>query len=134
MVSTAPSSFNVAGCPMSNADINRELAADRDWRTAYPYVEAQARTVLDGLSHWVSTAALVALLYSPSEAQDDKVRNRIFKALRAASTRGLQRYVTLGEPEKVGTVQNARRAHWHAGRAEVNPPVKSCCPACGRPL
>jgi hypothetical protein len=120
---------------MSNsAALDRLLAPAVDWRQAYPVVEIEARIVLDVLAPGVelSITKLVDRIYTGTI--DPKVRNRIFKALRAASERGLQRYCTRGEPERVGSVENARRTHWHAGKAEIIPPAKSCCPTCRRPL
>lgn len=118
---------------MDKTPLERELAPERDWRTAYPYVEALARIVLDVLPEGthISTTELVKRIYP---GPDPLVVNRIFKAVRAASQRGLVRYATKGEPEKIGHVEGARRLHWHSGLAEIIPPAKSCCPTCKRPL
>lgn len=119
---------------MPSSTLDKMLAPSVDWRQAYPVVEAEARIVLDVLAPGVelSTTELVDRIYTGTI--DPQVRNRIFKALRAASERGLQRYCTRGEPERVGSVENARRTLWHAGKVEVISPAKSCCEKCGRPL
>lgn len=119
---------------LSSDAFNVELAPEKDWRTAYPFVEAEARKFLDTLAEGMtlSTTALVDGIYTG--AIIPQIRSRVFKALRASADRGLQRYVTKGEPEKVGHVENARRLHWHRGKVEGIPPAKSCCPECGRPF
>jgi hypothetical protein len=118
---------------LSNTQITEALNPDVSWRMAYPFVEGAVRAILDA---WpadaprLSTTALVDKLYDPSGLVDTRVRSRIFKALKACADHGLKPYVILGEPTKVGNVENARRMLWGA-------PVKSgtyCCPQCGRPL
>lgn len=81
----------------------------------------------------LSTTALVERLYAGSQTN---VTSRLFKALKAASIHGLERYCTKGEPEAIGRNLSVlgRRNQWHRPEAEVIPPAKSCCPTCKRPL
>jgi hypothetical protein len=115
-----------------NERITAAVAPVVDWRVAYPFVEAEAKAVLGALPEGarISTTELVRRIYDPQGPVDERVQTRIFKALVACSLHGLRDYVTLGEPGRVGSVENARRKLW--GR----PPIKSspeCCPHCKRP-
>lgn len=119
---------------MGNEAVAAALAPQHDWKSAYAFVETEARKILDvGVTGGgsISTTVLADLIYSPNEAHDPKVRKRVFQALKACAGHGLKRYVTMGEPEQVGVVMNARRLKWHAPLPEG---VPTCCPTCKRPL
>lgn len=115
----------------NNEEVERELAPGRFWHTAYPYIEARAREILDTLlpGDRMTTGQLVFCIYTGANPQ---VRDRAFKALQAAATRGLSQYVTQGEPEKIGSVEGARRLWWH--RPREGTPAKPKCPKCKREL
>lgn len=120
---------------MSNDTVAAALAPQHDWKSAYAFVETEARKILDvGVAGGgsISTTVLADMIYSPNEAYDPKVRKRVFQALKACANHGLKRYVTMGEPEQVGVVMNARRLKWHAPRPDGF--VEPCCPTCKRPL
>lgn len=116
-----------------NEIVTAAVAPENDWRTAYPFVEAAAKAILDA---WpadaprLSTTGLVNRIYDPEGPVDPRVHTRIFKALNACALHGLKDYVVLAAPGRVGNVENAQRKLW--GR-----PVTSgtyCCPTCGRGL
>ena len=119
----------------NNAAMNEALAPNKTWQVAYAHVEAEARIVLDTLAPdaILSTTDLAERLYSRGEAYDAAIRKRIFKALQACAERGLARYCSRG-PVRSFSGRDIRPFQWHAGRAEVIPPAKSCCPTCRRPL
>lgn len=104
----------------------------RDWQVAYAWVEDQARAILDQLSPGcaLSTTELAQRVYPMDHAAGKK---RVFKALAAAATKTMTRYVTFGEPEKIGP-RTGRRKTWHRPGAEIIPPPKKVCAGCGRPL
>lgn len=120
---------------MANEDFNREVAPSQHWKTAYPFVEARAKAVLEALPEGatLSTTALVDALYSPEGVIDPRVHKRIYTALKALVLHGLKPYMTLGEPEKVGAQESARRKRWHNGKG-VSLSLIQLCPTCKRPL
>lgn len=119
---------------MSNTEVAAALAADKSWRVAYPFVEGVARSILDGGTFSGSTTELVERIYSSAEAHDPKVRTRVFRALKACSTRALKRYCTAGELEPIGSnLGMGRRLTWHAPSMVVTKPAEFC-PTCKRPL
>lgn len=117
----------------NNAEVAAALAPVHDWRIAYPWVEAKARAILDPWLGFMTTTELANRIYDPEQAHDPKVRKRVFQALKALETHGLATYLTMGEPERVGGVENGRRRLWHAPRIGTTPLVQ-CCPTCKRPL
>lgn len=116
-----------------NETVRQAVAPEVPWRMAYPFVEGAVRRILDTLpadAVRISTTVLVDMIYDPDGPVDERVRTRIFKALRACAEHGLRDYYILGEPAQIGGVKDARPKLWGA-------PVKSgtyCCPKCGRPL
>lgn len=116
----------------SNERITAAVAPSQDWRTAYPFVEGEAKRVLDGLPEGstVSTKALVDAIYSPALPQDERVHARLFKALNACALKGLKAYMTLGEEETIGNFGRGRRKLWHRAIAGI----VATCKSCGRPL
>ena len=120
----------------SNPEVEAALAAEKDWRTAYPFVEEAARVILNGFSGQgqgtrISTTILADMIYNSNQTHDPKVRKRVFQALKACATRGLQRYCTKGPPETIGGVANARRLWWHSPIMEISTPAP-ICPTCKR--
>jgi len=114
----------------NNAEVAAALRPENDWRTAYAFVELEAKNLLLIASGTYTTTELADAIYSPAEAHDPKVRKRVFQALKALATRGLANYVTLQEPQE-GAFGTTRRKLWHAPRA-ITP--AQCCPTCKRPL
>lgn len=116
---------------MRNDKWDAAMAPEQPWKAAYAVVEAEAKGLLDtfGPAGRLHTTELVERLYTGSLKP---TRDRMFKALRALSTHGLEAYVTRGEPEKVGRVEGARRLLWGAPGATVQP--CATCPTCRRPL
>lgn len=116
----------------NNEEVEWELDPARHWSTAYPYIEARAKVILEWLlpGDRMLTRELVHCIYPGSSAP---VRDRAFKALQAAATRGLSQYVTQGEPETIGSVEGARRLWWHRPAAKAEP-TKPKCPKCKREL
>ena len=116
-----------------NDAVTAAMALENDRRTAYPFIEARAKSILDMMAPEaprMSTWDLVNAIYDPDGPVDEKARMRVFKALSACAAHGLVSYVVLGPPERVGNVANARRKNWGA-------PVKSSpyvCAMCKRPL
>lgn len=136
MVSTGRNSFGLVRWTMLNStQLEVALAPDRPWKSAYAIVEGEARYYLDALlvsSPGYSTAALAGAIYGGDVPW---IRKRVFKALAALSTRSLQRYVRLGDPEKMPGRPNIvrRRKTWGYPSQEIIPPCKTC-PTCKRPL
>lgn len=118
-----------------NPAVAAALAPEQNWKTAYPFIEGQARTILDALvppDLVLSTTTLADRIYSPDEAHDPRVRKRVFQALKALSTKGLRAYVSLADVETIGNRSGQRRL-WH--RADpAAAPAPLCCPTCKRPL
>lgn len=118
----------------SNLEVAIALAPEKEWRTAYPFIEAAAKAILENLTppHLVlSTTQLADEIYSPAQAHDTRVRKRVFQALKALATRGLAPYITLGEPEQIAGMESGRRKLWHAPSAV---PKHKTCHVCGGPL
>lgn len=117
----------------NNEEVERELAPARHWSTAYPYIEARAKVILDKLlpNDHMTTGQLVFCIYPRHAAS--KIEDRVFKALQAAATRELRSYVTQDEPETIGSVEGAKRLWWHRPTAKAEP-AKPKCPKCKREL
>lgn len=109
------------------------------WQEAYATVEREARHVLDNdptLDGNLSTAELVERLYSEEWARGDGItaRKRIFKALRALTTRGLADCCHRGEERRLRHSNKMVRPWlWHAPtspNSEAQGNAKAC-PHCG---
>lgn len=108
----------------------------KDWQVAYAWVEEQAKIVLSAESEGAvfSTSELASVIYTRAGSRaSEKEIKRIYKALMAGATRNLRRYVTIGEPEKIGP-RVGRRKTWHRPGQEIIPPPVKTCPTCGRAL
>lgn len=87
---------------MTPSEWNAALAADRPWQEAYATVEQQVKVLFAHNPLYehdtLGTSTLVEALYPETYARGEGVtaRRRIFKALQALATRGLQDYATKG--------------------------------------
>lgn len=126
---------------MIPADWNRLLHPDVAWQTAYATVEAQARAhlsanpIFDGRKG-ISTDELVEALYPEALARGDGIlaRKRIYKALKALTTRGLADCCERGEERllKHSKTRKVRPWLWHEpGQVNAEAAGKKFCPHCG---
>lgn len=90
-----------------------EAAAALDWRQFYPVVEAEVKVYLTRHDATAATTELVEALWPGHWPSPVKLRARMFKALTALETRGLARWVTVGEPSRLRGGLMARRRRWH---------------------
>lgn len=110
---------------MTPSEWNAVLAPGIPWQDAYAAVEREARAflVISGGQH--TTTGLVDALYPPAEMRGDAgigARHRLFKALAALTSHGLQDCCTRGEARKSRRgLRLVRPWLWHSPRVQLQP-------------
>lgn len=120
-----------------NKGMERELAKDKPWQSAYAYVQECAINHLNHLqaSQTIPTKKLVEALYTSQGSYEEHIHKRIYQALKALATRGLADYMTLG-PATVIHGKIAHRKMWHASQKRPALPAepKEKCFNCGKEM
>lgn len=120
-----------------NEGMERELAKDRPWQSAYAYVQECAIDILNRVpaGQTLDTSTLVKRLYTSQGSYEEHIHKRIYQALKALATRGLADYMTLG-PATVIHGKIAHRKMWHASQKRPALPVepKEKCFNCGKEM
>lgn len=108
-------------------DTTRALAnPEVSWREFYPHVEAEAKAILSPLAEGITltTNELAERIWPRHEsrgADDQKRRQRVYRALFALAENGLAVYCTRQAPEKRPGGTLARPYAWHAAKERPAP-------------